>query len=79
MPEPDDKSEVEKSNQSGLPATSKRKDLKSLLFYAVGMLVIWFIGTILTPIFPEEIIFMLLYSASFFFFGFDPTKWLKKN
>ena len=58
--------------------TPSRFNWKSLLFFGVAMAALWFVGTILTPLFPDEYIAMIIYAILFFFLGFDPTKWIKR-
>lgn len=46
--------------------------------FILTMAAIWFVGAVLTPFFPEEIIIMIVGGIMYFMWGFIPTNILNK-
>ena len=68
---------IAKESNLSAPKPSKYT-LRSLIMFVSAMGGIWFIGAILTPLLPEELIIMLVYAVLYYFFGFDPIKIAEK-
>ena len=69
---------IKLAEQQSAPTENHKFTIRNVSMFAIVMAAMWFIGSILTPLFPDELIAMLIYAVLFYWLGFDPTTLIAK-